>query len=87
MGSPSWATDWLPSNTQEMTYQLQTLPSRDLTNIRLGLKTHTWSAVLFVDNVFNWQVPMEYLNLIALTAPLQQNRYQSAADCRLGSQL
>ena len=57
------------SNTQEMTYQLQTLPSRDLTNIRLGLKTHTWSAVLFVDNVFNRQFPMEYLNLIALTAP------------------
>ena len=57
------------SESQEMNYQLETLPSRDLTNIRLGLKTHTWSAVLFVDNVFNRQFPMEYLNLIVNTGP------------------
>ena len=57
------------SESQEMNYQLQTLPSRNLTNLRLGLKTHAWSAVLFVDNVFNRQFPMEYINLIANTGP------------------
>ena len=57
------------SDRQEITYQVFTLPSWDVANIRLGLKTHTWTAVLFVDNVFNRQFPQEYLNLIVNTGP------------------
>ena len=57
------------SESQELNYQVQTVPSRNLTNLRLGFKTHAWSAILFVDNVFNRQFTMSYLNLIANTGP------------------
>jgi len=57
------------SSSQEITYQVHTLPSRDLANVRIGLKTHAWSAALFVGNVLNRHFQLEYMNLISLTGP------------------
>ncbi|MHB8529112.1 MAG: TonB-dependent receptor [Caulobacteraceae bacterium] len=57
------------SSDEELTYQIFKLPSRDLTNIRFGLEGDRWSALCFVDNIFNHHYPMEYLSLIANTAP------------------
>ncbi len=57
------------SSSQEITYQVFTLPSRDLANVRIGLKTHAWSASLFVDNVLNRHFQLEHMNLVSFTGP------------------
>ncbi|HEV2173559.1 MAG TPA: TonB-dependent receptor, partial [Nitrospira sp.] len=57
------------SNLQELTYQVFTLPSRDLVNVRVGLTTPAWSAFIFVDNALDRHFPLEYVNLITQTGP------------------
>ena len=43
---------YVGSRTDE-TYAINTLPSYDLTNVRAGLESKNWSAVVFVNNVAN----------------------------------
>ncbi len=43
---------YVGSRTDE-TYAINTLPSYDLTNIRAGVESKNWSAVVFVNNVAN----------------------------------
>ena len=42
----------------DATYYVNTLPSYDLTNVRAGIDTGRWSAVLFVNNVADKRVPI-----------------------------
>jgi iron complex outermembrane receptor protein len=42
----------------DATYSVNTLPSYDLTNVRAGIDTGRWSAVLFVNNVADKRVPL-----------------------------
>ena len=57
------------SSSQDLTYGLNTIPARDITNARLGLDFGRWSAYLFADNLFNQRKPIEYLNLLSFTGP------------------
>jgi len=41
------------ASRQEVTFALYTVPSYDLTNLRLGLAGSKWSATLFANNLFN----------------------------------
>lgn len=53
----------------DLSYQLNRLPGRDLTNVRSGLESARWSAYLFANNVFNREYPLENLNLLTFTGP------------------
>jgi iron complex outermembrane receptor protein len=57
------------SEMQELTYSLDTVPRRDITNARLGVDGGKWSVALFVNNAFNQRKPTEYFNLLAVTGP------------------
>jgi iron complex outermembrane receptor protein len=57
------------SSTNELTYSLDYIPSRDITNARLGIDAGKWTVALFANNVFNQLKPIEYENLMALTGP------------------
>jgi len=63
------ASNSFVSHTQELTYSLDTIPRRDITNARLGVDGGKWSVALFVNNAFNQRKPTEYFNLLALTGP------------------
>jgi iron complex outermembrane receptor protein len=41
------------SSRQEVTFALYTIPSYDLTNLRLGVEGNKWSAMLFANNLVN----------------------------------
>jgi outer membrane receptor protein involved in Fe transport len=57
------------STSYDLSYQLNRLPGRDLTNIRAGLETGKWATYLFVNNAFNRHYPLENLNLLTFTGP------------------
>ena len=57
------------SKTQDVSYQINQVPSRDLTNLRVGLETPRWSAFAFVNNVFNVHAVLENMNLLIITGP------------------
>jgi iron complex outermembrane recepter protein len=57
------------SNSQELTYSLDTIPRRDITNGRVGIDTGKWTVAFFVNNAFNQRKPIEYFNLLSLTGP------------------
>jgi iron complex outermembrane receptor protein len=57
------------STSYDLSYKLNRLPSRDLTNLRIGLETKKWSTYAFVNNVFNRHYALENLNLISFTGP------------------
>jgi hypothetical protein len=57
------------STSQELTYSLDTIPRRDITNARVGIDTGKWSVALFVNNAFNQRKPIEYFNLLSITGP------------------
>jgi iron complex outermembrane receptor protein len=53
----------------DLSYQLNRLSGRDLTNLRIGLETKKWSTYVFANNVFNRHYALENLNLISITGP------------------
>jgi hypothetical protein len=53
----------------DLSYQLNRLPGRDLTNLRIGLETKKWSTYAFANNVLNRHYAVENLNLISITGP------------------
>jgi iron complex outermembrane receptor protein len=57
------------SSYQNLSYILNTVPARDLTNARLGLEIGQWSLALFVNNAFNQVKPTEFMNLLTFTGP------------------
>lgn len=57
------------STSYDLSYQLNRLPGRDLTNLRIGLETKKWSTYAFANNVLNRQYPLENLNLLVFTGP------------------
>jgi iron complex outermembrane receptor protein len=57
------------STSYDLSYHLNRLPGRDLTNFRIGLETKKWSVYAFANNVFNRQYPLENLNLLVFTGP------------------
>jgi iron complex outermembrane receptor protein len=57
------------SKSYDLSYQLNTLPGRDLTNLRAGLEAEKWSVYAFANNVFNRHYPLENLNLLTFTGP------------------
>ena len=57
------------STSYDLSYQLNRLPGRDLTNFRVGLETGKWSTYMFVNNAFNRHYPLEDLNLLTFTGP------------------
>ncbi len=57
------------STSYDLSYQLNRLPGRDLTNVRVGLETGKWTTDLFVNNAFNRHYPLENLNLLTFTGP------------------
>ena len=50
------------------------MPSYGITNLRVGLRTASWTAALFVDNATNNQVLLDPLPQINLAIP-QFTRY------------
>jgi iron complex outermembrane recepter protein len=57
------------SATTDVNYQINHLPGRDLTNMRIGVENKKWSIFGFANNLLNRQYPLEYLNLLAITGP------------------
>ena len=57
------------SESYDLSYQINRVPSRDLTNLRLGLETKKWSVNIFVNNAFNTHAVLENLNLLTATGP------------------
>jgi iron complex outermembrane recepter protein len=57
------------STSYDLSYQLNRLPGRDLTNFRAGLEIGKWATYLFVNNAFNRHYPLENLNLLTFTGP------------------
>jgi hypothetical protein len=72
-------TTYVGSRTDE-TYSINTVPSYDLTNLRAGVETKTWSAVAFANNVANKRallndvtqaaVNLATYNRVAISQPL-----------------
>jgi outer membrane receptor protein involved in Fe transport len=57
------------SPSYDLSYQLNKLPGRDLTNLRIGLEADKWSVYTFANNVFNRHYALEDLNLLTFTGP------------------
>ena len=57
------------SSMHDLTYTLNTIPSRDTTGFRAGVEGHAWSAVLFIDNVLNKRQVLSAINLLAPFGP------------------
>jgi outer membrane receptor protein involved in Fe transport len=57
------------SQSYDLSYQINRLPGRDLTNLRSGLESDKWSLYAFVNNVFNRRYALENLNLLTFTGP------------------
>jgi iron complex outermembrane recepter protein len=57
------------SPTTDLNYQVNHLPGRDLTNMRIGVENKKWSIFGFANNLLNRRYPLEYLNLLAITGP------------------
>jgi iron complex outermembrane receptor protein len=57
------------SHSFDLSYKINNVPSRDLTNLRFGLETKRWSASVFANNVFNVHAALENLNLLTATGP------------------
>jgi outer membrane receptor protein involved in Fe transport len=57
------------SPSYDLSYQLNHLPGRDLTNVRSGLEAEKWSVYAFANNVLNRHYPLENLNLLTFTGP------------------
>jgi iron complex outermembrane receptor protein len=57
------------STSYDLSYQLNRLPGRDLTNFRAGIETGKWATYLFVNNAFNRHYPLQNLNLLTFTGP------------------
>jgi outer membrane receptor protein involved in Fe transport len=57
------------SRSYDLSYRLNELPGRDLTNLRSGVETEKWSVYAFANNVLNRHYPLEDLNLLTFTGP------------------
>jgi iron complex outermembrane receptor protein len=57
------------SQSYDLSYQLNRLPGRDLTNLRSGLEGDKWSVYAFANNVLNRHYALENLNLLTFTGP------------------
>ena len=57
------------SPSYDLNYQLNHLPGRDLTNLRIGVESEKWSVYAFANNVLNRHYPLENLNLLTFTGP------------------
>jgi iron complex outermembrane recepter protein len=57
------------SSMHDLTYTLNTIPSRDTTGFRAGAEGHAWSAVLFIDNLLNKRQVLSAINLLAPFGP------------------
>jgi len=57
------------STSYDVSYQVNRVPSRDLTNLRVGLETTKWSIDGFVDNVFNVHAALQNIGLITGAGP------------------
>jgi iron complex outermembrane recepter protein len=61
-------TTYVGSRTDE-TFSVNTLPSYDLTNLRAGIETDRWSAVLFVNNVADKRALLNNITQDAINLP------------------
>jgi iron complex outermembrane recepter protein len=57
------------SPSYDLSYQINRLSGRDLTNLRIGLEADKWSLYTFANNVFNRHYALEDLNLLTFTGP------------------
>jgi iron complex outermembrane receptor protein len=57
------------SPSYDLSYQLNKLPGRDLTNLRSGLEAKKWSLYAFANNVLNRHYPLQNMNLLTFTGP------------------
>jgi outer membrane receptor protein involved in Fe transport len=72
-------TTYVGSRTDE-TFSINTVPSYDLTNLRAGVESRNWSAILFINNVANKRallndatqaaVNLATFNRVAISQPL-----------------
>jgi iron complex outermembrane receptor protein len=60
--------DYVASRT-DATYSINHLPSYDLTSLRTGVEAQQWSAVLFVNNLFNKNSPLNDITQISVNLP------------------
>jgi outer membrane receptor protein involved in Fe transport len=57
------------SSSQDLTYALNTIPSRDLTNARISWQTGRYTAALFVNNMLNKHTILTYENSLTANSP------------------
>ena len=60
--------DYVGART-DATYAINQLPSYDLTQIRVGVESDQWSAVLFANNVLNKQTILNNVQQISINLP------------------
>jgi iron complex outermembrane recepter protein len=60
--------DYVGTRT-DTTYAINHLPSYDLTQVRVGVESDRWSAVLFAKNVFNERVLLNDVTMQAINLP------------------
>jgi outer membrane receptor protein involved in Fe transport len=54
----------------DATFQVNHLPSYDLTDVRAGVEGEKWSANVFATNVFNKRVPLSNVFMISVNVPM-----------------
>ena len=74
------------SATEDVSYQVNQVPSRNIANFRLGFEVGKWSAYAFVNNAFNVHAVLENMNLITITGP-NFNRVATNQPLTAGFQL
>lgn len=57
------------SATTDLSYQINHLGPRDITNIRLGIETPKWSLFVYSTNIFNKRVDLENIDINSFTGP------------------
>jgi outer membrane receptor protein involved in Fe transport len=62
-------TNSFVSSSRDLTYAMNIVPTRDITNARVGVDVSKWTIAAFVNNMFDQVRPIEYLNLVTFTGP------------------
>jgi len=63
------ATNSYVSSQTDLTYAINTVSSRDLVGLRVGVEGASWSVELFADNLLDRHYAVENINLLSFTGP------------------
>ena len=63
------ATNSYVSSQTDLTYAINTVSSRDVVGLRVGIEGASWSVELFADNLLDRHYAVENINLLSFTGP------------------